>query len=97
MPKPVTVTYQVFPSAKEVSMATARLFASHVEQAVATRGIARVAISGGSTPKAMFDILADRTKPFADTVLCPSCGGVLDANSTLKKPPRAMKARCATP
>ena len=68
MPKPVTVTYQVWSSAKEVSMASARLFASHVEQAVATRGIARVAISGGSTPRGMFDLLADPAKPFAETV-----------------------------
>jgi len=68
MPRPVTVTYQVWSSAKDVSMASARLFASHVEQAVATRGIARIAISGGSTPKGMFDLLADPTKPFAETI-----------------------------
>jgi len=68
MPRPVTVTYQVWSTAKEVSMASARLFASHVEQAAATRGIARIAISGGSTPKGMFDILADPTKPFAETI-----------------------------
>jgi len=68
MPRPVSVTYQVFASSKEVSMASARLFASLVEQAVASRGIARVAISGGSTPRGMFDILADRTKPFAETI-----------------------------
>jgi len=68
MPRPVTVTYQVFTSPKEVSMASARLFASHVEQAVATRGVARVAISGGSTPKGMFELLADPTKPFAETI-----------------------------
>ncbi|MDQ2736745.1 MAG: 6-phosphogluconolactonase, partial [Pseudomonadota bacterium] len=35
-------------------MASARLFASKVEAAVAKRGIARVAISGGSTPQAAF-------------------------------------------
>jgi 6-phosphogluconolactonase len=68
MPAPVTVTYQVFPTAKEVSMASARLFASHVEDAVAARGVARVAISGGSTPKGMFDLLADPSKPFANTI-----------------------------
>jgi 6-phosphogluconolactonase len=68
MPKPVTVTYQVFSAAADVSLAAARLFASHVEHAVATRGIARIAISGGSTPKGMFQILANPTKPFAETV-----------------------------
>jgi len=68
MPRPVTVTYQVWSSPKEVSMASARLFAAQVEQAVATRGIARIAISGGSTPKGMFDLLADPAKPFAQTI-----------------------------
>jgi len=67
-PKPVAVTYQIFPAAKDVALASARLFASHVEQAVAARGIARIAISGGSTPKGMFQILADPTQPFAETV-----------------------------
>ena len=68
MPRPVTVTYQVWSSGKEVSMASARLFASHAEQAIATRGIARIAISGGSTPKGMFDLLADPAQPFAQTI-----------------------------
>jgi 6-phosphogluconolactonase len=68
MPRPVTVTCQIWNSPKDVSKASSRLFASHVEQAVARRGIARVAISGGSTPKGMFDLLADPTQPFAQTI-----------------------------
>ncbi|MEO6923333.1 MAG: 6-phosphogluconolactonase, partial [Bryocella sp.] len=67
-PKPICVTYEIFPTAKDVSLASARLFASHVEQAVATRGIARIAVSGGSTPAGMLQILADPTQPFAETV-----------------------------
>jgi 6-phosphogluconolactonase len=68
MARPVRVTYQVWPSAKEMALASARLFATKVEKAVATRGIARVALSGGSTPQATFKLLADPTGPFASTV-----------------------------
>jgi 6-phosphogluconolactonase len=39
-----------------------------VQQAVAARGVARMAISGGSTPKATFKILADPAQPFLHTV-----------------------------
>ncbi len=68
MPRPVTVTYQVWPTAAEMALASARLFASKAEQAVATRGVARIAISGGSTPKAAFKLLADPKGPFLATV-----------------------------
>jgi 6-phosphogluconolactonase len=40
------------------------LFAGSVVAAVAARGRARIAISGGSTPKAMFALLADPNQPF---------------------------------
>ena len=68
MPAPVTVTYQVYPSVEEMAMASARHFAARVEQAVATRGVARVAISGGSTPQATFRLLADPIQPFLATI-----------------------------
>ncbi len=68
MPRPVTVTYQVYASAAEMAMASARLFAARVEAAVAQRGVARVAISGGSTPQASFKLLADPDQPFLLTV-----------------------------
>jgi 6-phosphogluconolactonase len=68
MPRPVTVTYQVFPTPQQMAMASARLFAARVEQAVATRGVARIAISGGSTPQATFKILADPEQPFVATI-----------------------------
>jgi len=68
MPSPVTVTYQVYPTAADMALASARLFATKVEQAVAARGVARIAISGGSTPQATFKILADPSQPFLATV-----------------------------
>ena len=68
MPRPVTVTYQVWPNAEEMALAAARLFATQVEQAAARRGVARIAISGGSTPQATFRLLADPDQPFLATV-----------------------------
>jgi 6-phosphogluconolactonase len=64
----VAVTYEVWPGAAEMALASARQFAARVERAVAKRGIARVAISGGSTPKATFKLLADPGQPFLATV-----------------------------
>ena len=68
MPRPVMVTYQIWPGAEEMALASARLFAAKVEQAIAKRGVARVAISGGSTPKKTFKLLSDPAGPFATTV-----------------------------
>ena len=68
MPRPVTVTYQVWPSAIAMAFASAELFAKRVESAVVARGVARIAISGGSTPQATFKLLADPAHPFLATV-----------------------------
>jgi 6-phosphogluconolactonase len=68
MPRAVTVTYEVFATPAAMALASAQLFALRVERAVATRGVARVAISGGSTPKAIFALLADPNGPFLATV-----------------------------
>lgn len=68
MPTPITVTYQVWPSASAMAFASAQLFATKVEEAVARRGIARIAVSGGSTPQATFKLLADPAQPFLSTL-----------------------------
>ena len=68
MPQPVTVTYSVWPSPGEVATAAAQFFADAVTHAAATKGVARVAISGGTTPKAMFALLADPAQPFRAAV-----------------------------
>jgi 6-phosphogluconolactonase len=68
MARLVKVTYQVWPTAAEMALASARKFAEIVERAVTTRGVARVAISGGSTPQATFKLLADPSGPFATSV-----------------------------
>jgi 6-phosphogluconolactonase len=68
MPRNVVVTYQIWPSADAMAIASARNFAGRVEHAVATRGVARIAISGGSTPQSTFKLLADPAQPFLATV-----------------------------
>jgi 6-phosphogluconolactonase len=64
VPRLVSVTYRVSASAAELAGVAAELFTSVTAAAVKARGLARVAISGGSTPKAMFALLADRAKPY---------------------------------
>ncbi len=68
MPQPISVTYIVWPSAAELALASARNIAEKVGAAVSRRGVARVAISGGSTPQAAFKLLADPVQPFANTI-----------------------------
>ncbi|NYF79141.1 6-phosphogluconolactonase [Granulicella arctica] len=68
MPRPVTVTYHVAPDSAAVARAAAEFFSSSVSAAVKARGRARVALSGGSTPKAMFALLADPSQPFLKQV-----------------------------
>ncbi|MES2391544.1 MAG: 6-phosphogluconolactonase [Acidobacteriota bacterium] len=68
MPRAVTVTYKVWGTAQEMALGAAQMFAAKVEAAVAKRGVARVAISGGSTPQATFKLLADPAQPFLTTI-----------------------------
>lgn len=66
MARLVKVTYQVWRTAAEMAQASAEKFAGTVEQAVAKRGVARIAISGGSTPQRTFKLLA--AEPFASRI-----------------------------
>src|SRR5689334_20934838 len=58
--------FEIYENAKELAWAAALRFASLAEQATKERGRFAVALSGGSTPKALFTILAE--KPFADAL-----------------------------
>ena len=64
MPRPVTVTAKVASNASEVAELAATYLTDAVLQAVATRGIARIAVSGGSTPRVVFELLADPSAPY---------------------------------
>jgi len=68
MPRPVSVTYRVSPTPVDTARAGAQLFTDAVVKAAASRGMARVAISGGTTPKTMFGLLADPAEPFLKQV-----------------------------
>jgi len=66
MPRPVTITYHVSSTPAALARAGAQLFTSAAVQAVASRGLARIAISGGTTPEVMFELLA--AEPFVAQV-----------------------------
>jgi len=56
------VVYFVEPDAAMLAERAARQFVESTERAVAKRGRARIAVSGGSTPKAAFGLLADAAR-----------------------------------
>lgn len=66
--KRLEVTYHVYENAGALAEAAAQHFADRVAQSVAKRGRARIAISGGSTPKATFALLADPAGPYAASI-----------------------------
>jgi 6-phosphogluconolactonase len=62
------VTYRVLPTPAATARAAAQLFSDVASKAAAARGIARIAISGGTTPKSMFQLLADPAEAFLKMV-----------------------------
>ncbi len=53
------VTYKVLPDGEALARAMAEQLLAAAQEAVASRGVARLAISGGNTPKRTFEMLAD--------------------------------------
>jgi 6-phosphogluconolactonase len=60
MPQNLKIVYSVLPDAAALARRAAESFVVEAEKAVAGRGVARIAISGGSTPKAAFRTLAEQ-------------------------------------
>ncbi len=60
----LTVEYFVEPDAAALARRAAKEFVDAAAQSVAARGVTRIAVSGGQTPKAAFELLADRKEPF---------------------------------
>lgn len=58
------VTYYVSEDAAALSRKAAGYLIEQVQQAVNARGRARLAVSGGSTPKKTFELLADPSQPY---------------------------------
>ena len=64
MPRAVELDLRISHSAEQVNTATAEYITAGLEETVAKRGLARIAISGGETPKAVFQMLADPAHPY---------------------------------
>jgi 6-phosphogluconolactonase len=56
----------------DLARAAAALLAEKAVQSVAQRGIFTLALSGGSTPKALYELLADPSAPFRERIPWPS-------------------------
>jgi 6-phosphogluconolactonase len=68
MPRKVEVEYRVYDGADGLSRAAAEHFLERAQAAVAAHGVARVAISGGSTPKRTFELMANPAEKFAAAI-----------------------------
>ncbi len=64
MPRKLHIKYYVEPDAEALARRAAQYFVEMAGEAVAGRGRARIAISGGTTPKAAFQLLADPNQPW---------------------------------
>jgi 6-phosphogluconolactonase len=64
MPPTLRIEYIVELDGAALARRTAQHFVEIAEQAVSARGRVRIAISGGSTPRAAFQLLADPAKPW---------------------------------
>ncbi len=59
MGKNLRMMYYVEPDGVALARRAAQYFVEMAEEAVAAQGLARIAISGGSTPKSAFELLSD--------------------------------------
>jgi 6-phosphogluconolactonase len=66
MANQLRIEYCVEPDASSLAERAARYFMEKTAAAAAQRGRARIAISGGSTPKAAFRLLADPAQPWRE-------------------------------
>jgi 6-phosphogluconolactonase len=64
MLRKLRIKYYVEPDAASLARRAAQYLVEMVSEAVAARDLARIAISGGSTPKAAFQLLADPNQPW---------------------------------
>ena len=64
MPSKLDIQFIVEPDSQSLARRAAEQFVEVAQQATTRHGRARIAISGGSTPKAAFELLADPAQPF---------------------------------
>ncbi|HEY0764209.1 MAG TPA: 6-phosphogluconolactonase [Pyrinomonadaceae bacterium] len=63
---------KIFPNSKDLARGAAEHFVACSREAVAHRGSFTVALSGGSTPKALFELLADPNESFRNQIAWPN-------------------------
>ncbi len=106
MPKNTIADFLVYDTPERVAYAAAEVFAKYATDAARDRGVARVAISGGSTPKRMFALLADPQQPFAAGVpwdklelywVDERCVGPEDAESNYRMTQEQLLGRVPIP
>jgi 6-phosphogluconolactonase len=68
MPRRVEVEYRVYDSPQQLSRAAAEYFLATTQAAVRAHGVARVAISGGNTPRPVFELLANPAEKFVSAM-----------------------------
>ena len=59
---------KVLNSPEDLARAAAEHFVARSKEAVAQRELFTIALSGGSTPKVLFELLADPNEPFRDQI-----------------------------
>ncbi len=64
MSRKLRIMYYVEPDAAALARRAAQYFVEMADEAIDARGRARIAISGGSTPKAAFELLGDPAQPW---------------------------------
>ena len=64
MARKLRIKYYVEPDAAALARRAEQYFVEMAQEAVASQGYARIAISGGSTPKAAFELMADPSQPW---------------------------------
>ncbi len=106
MSRKTRINYYVVPDPASLARRAAQYFAEMIGEAVDARGRARVAISGGSTPKAAFGLLVDPAQPWRARVpwdkielywVDERCVGPDDAESNYRMTREAMLDQAPIP
>lgn len=106
MGRAVEVEIEVSQTPEQVAGSAAALFTQTAAAAVKARGQARIAVSGGTTPKAMFALLADEVQPYKAAVpwaqvqlfwVDERCVGPEDADSNYGMTQAAMLSKVPLP
>jgi len=68
MAETIEVLYYVDATADALSHRAAQYFVDGIRAAAGARGLARIAISGGHTPKTTFELLAEPSEPYREQI-----------------------------